>query len=124
MYAENALSLLDAAKCDPGVRPRIAPLAPISGSDPVESPHSNHRSGWRMKKLRMTSSTSESAGSVDQRLMYSGRLSAMPANSRLACRIGQFASYITSGGFGHDFLSLMYGAMEAMGLCIQTPSGR
>src|SRR3954468_6971543 len=73
--------------------------------------YSNQRSGWRMKKFRTTSSTSESAGSDDHSARYDGSLSATPPKSRLAWRIGQYWSYMTSGGFGQDFLSRMNGAM-------------
>ena len=46
------------------------------------------RTGWRMKKLRMTSSTVESAGSFFQSAIQSSCPSARPPNSSADCRIG------------------------------------
>jgi hypothetical protein len=48
-----------------------------------------------MKKLRIVSSTVESAGSVFQRSMYAVSWNARPANNRLDCRIGRL-SYAAS----------------------------
>src|SRR5204863_7240772 len=47
---------------------------------------STQSTGWRMKKLRMTSSTVESAGNVCHSSIQSVLFNAMPANSRLLWR--------------------------------------
>src|SRR5829696_370453 len=56
---------------------------------PVYFAGPTQRTGCRIKKLRTTSSTFESAGSVFQRSMYSGLPRAAPPNNKLLCRIGQ-----------------------------------
>src|SRR5262245_36548248 len=76
-----------------------------------------------MKKLRITSSTLESAGSRFHRSRYRGSANAKPANSRLGCRIGHSSKYITSGLCGHVFLFAMNGKRKAMAFEIFRPSG-
>src|SRR3954463_3678938 len=76
-----------------------------------------------MGLLRTISSTCGSAGRVCHVLMYSGFLTANPANSRLGCRIGQYPKYSTSALNGHDDLFWMYGNIQAIVLPKPLPSG-